>query len=361
MKKFNKKKLFILKIVYFILRVALIPIVSRKKYNNSKYENILIIDLHLIGDIVLLLPFIEALQKKYYNSNITLLCGSWANSILKHANFDTRNLKIINFNAPWVKKSSLKNWVDVFYLIKELKKVNWDIGFDMRGDFRNSLILNLANVENRVGYDFMYNGFMLTDIIEDHNGLTHLIDYHKNIAIKYELLSENDQFFPTLVKSHKLSKILIGVHLGASMKLRRPNFKNIRNFLDIISSRYSVDTSFVLFKTFEEIEISDFANNYFLEKKTDFEYWEGNLDNFIQKLSDCSDLFCLDSGPAHLAAAFGTNVHIIFGPSSPIFTRPIGENVYLYGINDKPKCWPCEGIRCINDVYQTCYSENLLT
>jgi len=362
MKKFNKRKLVLFNLLYYLIRVLLIPIISRKKYNNENYENILIVDLHLIGDVVLLLPFIEVLQKKYYNSNITILCGTWANSIISRANFDTSKLKIINFNAPWVKKGHIKDWVVFFELIKELRIIKWDIGFDMRGDFRNSLILNLANVENRVGYDFMFNGFLLTDIIEDNNQLVHLIDYHKNIAVKYKLLKESDKLIPSLVKKFNKSKTnIVGVHLGASMKLRRPNLRSIKKFLDIISSRYLGDSYFVLFKTFEEIEISDFANSYFLEKEINFEYWEGNLDDFILKLSKCTDLFCLDSGPAHLAAAFGLNVHIIFGPSSPVYTKPVGENVYVYGINDKPKCWPCEGIKCINDVYQTCYSENLLT
>jgi hypothetical protein len=66
MKKFNKRKLVLFNLLYYLIRVLLIPIISRKKYNNENYENILIVDLHLIGDVVLLLPFIEVLQKKIF-------------------------------------------------------------------------------------------------------------------------------------------------------------------------------------------------------------------------------------------------------------------------------------------------------
>ncbi len=51
-----------------------------------------------------------------------------------------------------------------------------------------------------------------------------------------------------------------------------------------------------------------------------------------------------DSGLTHLSAAMGTPTAAVFGPTSPVWTGPIGKNVKVFF--DPGKCTPCEKRYC---------------
>jgi ADP-heptose:LPS heptosyltransferase len=177
------------------------------------------------------------------------------------------------------------------------------------------------------------------------------------MAIDLDLISIDDRFIPQLNIINFKNKI--GIHFGASMKIRRPSISKIIEFLNVFNHLYN-ENHILIFKTLEDTNTSDFIYNYLKSLCKNVEYWEGCLGDFIIKLSECKELFCLDSGPGHIAAALQVKVHVIFGPSHPNYSRPIGENVIIYGTINKPKCWPCDGKKCINEVFQKCYSNNLL-
>ena len=112
---------------------------------------------YLIGDIVLLIPFLEVLILKHPNAKINLVCGSWAKNILKFKKNIYERIEITEFNAPWVTKSSSTNIFILFKIILHLRRTYWDLTYDMRGDLRNSLILFLLRNKYRVGFNLMNN------------------------------------------------------------------------------------------------------------------------------------------------------------------------------------------------------------
>lgn len=354
MKKFNDKIKFlkyfepVFNIIFFRLKKNLEPTVN---------DNILIIDLHLIGDIVLLQPFLLAITNKYKSSKITLVAGPWANPIIHHSLSNVKNLNVLNFTAPWIKDFSWNKLLSFFKLILILRKTKWNVGIDMRGDIRNSFLLYISKVQYKIGYNFMSNGIFLDKIITYTDNEVHLIDYHKKMALELNLINKYDVFIPRIKINN--TKKNIGIHFGASMYLRRPNSQKITEFLHNFKIKYR-NCNIIVFKTNEDITISELIYNYLKNEISNVEYWEGDFNNFILKLNECTDLYCLDSGPGHIAAALSVNVHVIFGPSNPKFTAPIGENVFIYGIQKKPNCWPCNGLKCINKEFQFCYSQNLL-
>ena len=126
----------------------------------------------------------------------------------------------------------------------------------MRGDLRNSLFLNLVNAEKRVSYNLMYNGFLLSDVLKQDENLIHLIDYHKNISRLYNKSYIENEFIPKLKNKNKPTTETIAIHLGASMKLRRPSLNKIYSFLEIVLSKYASTKNYVIFKLSED-EISD--------------------------------------------------------------------------------------------------------
>ena len=165
--------------------------------------------------MVMLIPLLKELNNKYPESNLSLLAGSWAPIILKE-------LKIDNFyilDAPWVKSNTISSWLNLFRTIVKLRTFKWELAIDVRGDLRNSLILNLIGGERRVGYNFMQNGFFLNDIVKK-NDYLHLADYNKGIGVHLNLFDNKFKYVPHIDSSSALAnpiigKKIIGIHFGA--------------------------------------------------------------------------------------------------------------------------------------------------
>jgi ADP-heptose:LPS heptosyltransferase len=70
-------------------------------------------------------------------------------------------------------------------------------------------------------------------------------------------------------------------------------------------------------------------------------------------LSSASVFVTNDSGPMHVAAAVGTPVVAMFGPTSPVRTGPYGEGHAVLARADVP-CRPCFNRHCRNAISLEC-------
>ena len=66
---------------------------------------------------------------------------------------------------------------------------------------------------------------------------------------------------------------------------------------------------------------------------------ETTLDESAAVLSLCDLLVTNDTGPAHVAAAVGCPVVVIFGPTNPVTTRPFSASAEV--VRRPPDCAPC--------------------
>jgi ADP-heptose:LPS heptosyltransferase len=69
-------------------------------------------------------------------------------------------------------------------------------------------------------------------------------------------------------------------------------------------------------------------------------------------LSSASLLITNDSGPMHVAAAVGTPVVALFGPTSPVRTGPYGAGHRV--LTHELPCRPCFSRRCSNAINMEC-------
>jgi len=368
MKPFNKKMLFVSKMISFFLGWLFLPIyiigiIKRFKkctVSDIEVKKILIIDLHLIGDIVMLTPLLSAIRNKYPQALITLIAGEWAKSILLN------NPGLLNnyceYNAPWVIKSNRKN--SLFTLIKKiylLRKEQFGLGVDVRGDFRNITILRLSLADRILGYDFTGGGWMLTDKIADNGKLKHIVYHHYKIARYLDDSVTNVDFLPALWLSDQEKKYVyshsefIALHLGASKKLRILSYTKAS---ELIVSILKVSNKDLLL--FCSPEIQDLIDNISIlpEIKNNhrIKVFNGNLREFIVEVASASLYVGMDSSGAHIAAALNVPSIIIFGPAIPDTCRPLGSNIKIVLSEDNSlKCRPCDQQNCVNSVYQKCY------
>jgi ADP-heptose:LPS heptosyltransferase len=365
LKHFDKKRVLLSKALSLILLLIYLPILFVEKLwkyfssnnSSSSIKKILLVDLHLIGDIVMLTPLLVEIKKLYPNSLVTLMAGSWADQILLN------NPNLVDsycfYEAPWVLKGK-HGHVDLIKKIIFLRKEKFDLAIDARGDFRNIFIMKLSSISKRVGFTFSGGGWLLTNKISDSGELDHVLAHHHRIAHFLGSNIELSEFKPVLWLSNiekdyiKDSSIFIAMHLGASSPLR---LLSIEKSSELIKSLLSQNKNDIVL--FYSSEIKNLIDKILLIPEVvssqRVKIFKGSLREFIVKVASSKFYVGMDSSGAHMAAALKVPSIVIFGPALPKTCQPIGENVHVVSSNENLECRPCNQKNCTNKVFQKCY------
>jgi heptosyltransferase-2 len=321
-------------------------------------KSILVVDLHLLGDLVMLVPLLRVIRRFHPHAHIGLMAGPWGRTILADTGLVD---EFITLRAPWVTKGQgAAGMRGLLRAIRESRGRTWDWGIDVRGDVRNALLLALARARRRVAYDFSGGAALLTDVVPDDGQLRHIIDHHAVLAEYLRMPMTAEERIPALGNPEKIASGTqgsrrIGFHFGASMVLRRMPLEEACSL--ILSFRDQQDTHLIL------VDAPDIRNlNSALLQRLPadcaarIERWEGSLSELMTFLKTLDKFYAMDSGPAHLAAALGIDTTVFFGPHLSLAVRPTGRNVTVVERGDVP-CRPCDQHRCTNLKHQECLTQ----
>jgi ADP-heptose:LPS heptosyltransferase len=324
----------------------------------SAPRSILLVDLHLLGDIVMLVPLLRVLRRFHPDAHIGLMAGPWARTILADSGLVD---EFIALRAPWnVKGQGMAGSKALLGAIRTSRRRPWDWGIDARGDVRNALLLALARAGRRVAYDFSGGASLLTDVVPDDGVLRHIIDHHATMADYLGMPMTLEESIPTLgstADSRSAQRIArcVGIHLGASMALRRMPLDEACALA--LFCLEQVDTQLVLVDAPDTRVLNDSVLARLPAQSTmRIKRWEGSLSEFMVFLRTLDQFYAMDSGPAHLAAALGINTIVFFGPNLARAVRPKGQRVTIVERRDLP-CRPCDQHRCTNFNHQECLSQ----
>ncbi len=319
-------------------------------------ESILVVHMHLLGDVVMLIPFLRVIRRYHPQAHVALMAGHWAQAILA----DTYLVdEFIPMRAPWVVRGQgIAGLRGLVRAVRTSRRRTWDWGVDMRGDVRNILLLALARAKRRIAYDFSGGTAMLTDVVADDGQLRHIIDHHAAIAEHLAMSMTDAERVPTLTLPQdacdeaETTQRAVGFHFGASMVLRR---MPVEEACALILSMQDRDHGrLILIDAPDTREL----NRSVLQRlpaacAERIETWQGNLRDLMTFLGTLDKFYAMDSGPAHLAAALGVDTTVFFGPHVPGAVRPLGRCVTIVERRDLP-CRPCDQHHCTNAIYQEC-------
>lgn len=321
-------------------------------------KSILVVDLHLLGDIVMLVPLLRAIRRCHPDAWIGLMAGPWARDILTESALVD---EIIVFRAPWVSQGQgARGIMALLGAIRALRRRRWELGIDVRGDVRNILLMAIARAKRRVAYGFTGGAALLTDVVPDDGALRHIIDHHAAIAEYLRMPMIEEERIPKLgvteiSQSRRASRRRIGFHFGASMILRRMPLDEA--YLLLLGLQQEKDTDLILV---DAPDIRSFHSALLERLPPDYaariERWQGTLIEFTAFLRTLDKFYAMDSGPAHLAAALGIDTTVFFGPNLSLVARPTGRQVTVVERGDVP-CRPCDQIHCTNPCYQECLTQ----
>jgi heptosyltransferase-1 len=312
--------------------------------------SIMVLDLHMIGDAVMLLPFLAALRRRYPGARITVVSGPWNRPVLAgEASLD----QLVEFAAPWVKGQGLRaSWSAARGLVRSLRTERWDIGIDMRGDIRNILILYFVNCVQRVGFDFTGGARLLTRVVPDDGRLASLLEHHERLATCLDAF-DGRPFVPRLPLTNtectEADAIapFFGFHFGASLPLRRLPIDEAAELVARCLAEHGEPAL-----VFSAPDLEDYVANLLAELdpslRARVEVWRGDLRGFIVTASRARLMYTMDSGPAHLVAATGCPTVALFGPNRAAFSSPRGPNVICVESDPPLPCQPCDQHRCVH-------------
>jgi len=316
--------------------------------------NILIVKLSAIGDVIHTLPSLAALRRLYPEAHITWVVEEAAADLVK--NHPCLDAVLVSRRKKWSKDFRSGHFRSVFkeinFFIKNLRQRPYDLVIDFHGLFKSSIIVFLSRGKRRLGYDSLQelSGLFLNEKIPEDMS-KHAVDRYLDFPRYLGAKTQSAQFIlPTdedaqakvqnlLHKYNLEDKEFIAVNPVALWETKLWSNEKFARLADLISDKLKMKVVF----TGSEKEP--------LNKIISLMTTEGI--NFGGETS-LLDLACLykkarmvistDSGPMHLAAAAGTPVIALFGPTDPARTGPYGSGHAV--IRAELSCSPCFLKKC---------------
>jgi heptosyltransferase-2 len=296
-------------------------------------KRILITRTDRLGDVVLSTPVIRHMRKLYPSAYIAFMVRPENRDVVA-------NNPDLNEVVVYDKYGFHKSFISTLRFALGLRKKRFDTGIALHPTNRVHIIMFLAGIPTRIGYDGKM-GFLLTKRIFHHKqvGKKHEADYNFDLLREagfdtsgagrrpYMFTTENEKRLVGCMKrDYGIGDNVIAMHAGASCPSKRWPPERFAQAADILAGRYGSDV--VLVGGDETSGFSERVASSVKGKITDLTgmLLLGELAEF---LSRCRLFISNDSGPVHVAVAVGTPVIAVFGRKdpglSPLRWGPLGD------------------------------------
>jgi len=299
-------------------------------------QNILIIKPSSLGDIVMALPGLSALRRSFPEAKISWFVRTeFASFIENHPHLT----ELILFDRKLLGKAwySPRAFAQLISLVRRLRRGKYDAVIDLQGLFRTASLGWLSGCRRRYG---MANArecghIFYTDKISQDNDCIHLVDYYLKIIaaagagdIGVEFVITEDSAAEESVK-----KLLAGCGIEdkkyavfVPSSARSGKCWPVERFAALaekVGERFGLS----IIATGTESEKSVVED---LVNKSDVGVLNfaglTNIKELTALLKAASLVVSNDTGPGHIAAAFGLPLVLIFGYSNPARVAPYGRS-----------------------------------
>lgn len=294
---------------------------------------ILIVTKNWLGDILFEFPTLEAIRRKYPEAEMVCLAPSRCFEILQ-------NHPAVNRVILFDERSEHRSFLSKLKLVLELRREKWDQAYLFHRSRTRSLLMILAGVKERIGFEHKGRRVLLTRSVPEPPPTMHQVDHFiellRGLGIpapsdpRYRFyFKENDRVAAEkILQGHGLDKQkYVCFHLGANWEPKRWPPASFAKLADLLAERAGIPVLVtgadrdkpLVDEMFREVKKARVIS---LVGRTGL----GELGALFEK-----SLFLVsgDSGPLHIASGVGTPVVALFGPTHPKFTGPRGVGEVL--------------------------------
>ena len=325
--------------------------------------NILIVKLSAIGDVIHTLPSLNALRHLYPDAHITWVVEEEAaDLVVNHPQLD----RVIIFRRKsWINKIKAGQFRqalrDARLFLARLHSRRYDLVVDFHGLFKSSIIVCLSRGKRKLGYDSwqeLTRLFLNDRIPEDMNkhAVDRYLDFPRHLGGE---IGKPEFIVPIPPEAIAKSRALLDLHHLEAKKYIAVNpialwdtklwdDQKFAALADAISQRLNIPVVF----TGRDKESLDKITLKMATKGINIG-GQTTLPGLACIYQDALAVITTDSGPMHLAAAVGTPVIALFGPTDPARTGPYGANhiIIRAGLSCSP-CFlkKCPTRKCMEDI-----------
>lgn len=301
---------------------------------------------------MMLRPALYALHRRFPQASIDVLIPEEMVPLFE----DDREIReVLSEGAGWFSRKATRKqkWTSYWSWPKRLAARDYDLAVDFRGDLRNIVLLFLAGIPHRWGYGDTGGGFLLTRCLTGRNDV-HQVE--ENLRLLEPFQVETPGAIPPIVYSQQKKQEFwrhfgtqlgsghaarVVVHPGAGYPSKKWPELRYQAIVDRLVNELGVQV--VLIGSAEEKE----AMSNLQERLPKIVDLRGRtVLKELPILMDHADLYLgNDSGPAHLAAAQGLEMVILFsGANAAHQWKPWSPHLHL--IKYDVPCSPCEAQDC---------------
>lgn len=335
---------------------------------------ILIVKTSAIGDVTHTLPALNCLRRKYPEARITWLVEEAAADLVRsHQALDR---VLISKRKKWFAELRTGNRLGAFKkitgFIKELRRVKFDLIIDFQGLLKSGVLVGLARGGRKVGFgrgmqhsecSYIFLNERLPAVDMEIHALDREILLLAGIGVECDKISFNLPI--STAELDRACELLTGFGrengplLAINPQTKWPTKLWDNKKFALVADRLAGQGCRVFFtggpadkKVIGEIQAAMKENSLNLAGKS-------TLKTLAALYRKADLVISTDTGPMHIAAAMGTAVVALFGPTAPWRTGPYGDQhqVLRTGVSCSPcfkKLCPLENKaeqkKCMNEI-----------
>ena len=316
-------------------------------------HKILIRAVNWIGDAVMTTPALQAVRETFPAAEITLLANPLVGQLLQgHPAVD----RVLLFD----RKGQHQGLAGRLRLARQLRSERFDLALILPNSFDSALVPWLARIPQRWGKASDGRSWLLNRCFHDQSPavLEHETYYYLRLMTSFGIkgsvtmpllvtTADEDRAVSALLAGYGIAphERLVGINAGASFGSAKrwypERFAGVAHYLAA-----AWQARVILFGGPDEVAIvaaidAALAGNCVnMAGKT-------TVRQLMALIKRCSFFVTNDSGPMHIAAAFGVPLVAIFGPTDHVGTAPVSEKAVI--IRQPVDCAPCKLRTCPTD------------
>lgn len=323
--------------------------------------NILIVKLSAIGDVIHTLPAVIAIRRRYPKANITWVVEEAAAALVTgHPALDR---VLVSRRKQWMKALKGPQWKTAFRemraFIRELRDTRYDIIIDFHALLKSAMLVFLARGARKIGFDkgmqhMEHSHLVLNERVAPVDMEIHALTrqlmlaeaigvYSREVVYDIPISPEDEKAVTALLAAHDVdtARPLVAINPVALWETKLWFPVRFAELADALIRHHGAAVVFTGGKAdvpvIEEIRAMMKTPAVNLAGKTSLKMLAA-----LYRTAAC--VVSTDTGPMHLAAAVGTPVAAIFGPTAPWRTGPFGPGHRV--IRTAAACSPCFQRRC---------------
>ena len=317
-------------------------------------ERILVVNVNWVGDVIFSSPIFKALKEAYPSARISCLAVPRVKEVLEcipHID------EIIVYDEDRRHRSPLAK----LKLIFQLRRKHFDVAFLLHRSLTRALLVYLAGIPQRVGYDEKGRGKFLTHKVNFLDEPAHRSDRYLNVIESYGvqvndrrcLLSvpqKSKKDIEAILESYNINEndYLVVVNPGGNWDLKRWPAENFSRLMCGFLGKS--DIKIVISGAHKDILLAKELNSLALHEAINLT-GQTDLKQLVALMSRANVVVSADSGPLHLANGVGSDVIGIFGPTRPEITGPRGSGkAFVLQHNIGCNSEPCYYLQCPDNI-----------